>query len=65
MNFQTFSELAFSFSLTIDTIYQAMAFSLIMGLGGSSVRPSQHALNPMVIADSNIHGFLNQGNRRF
>jgi len=34
LNFQTFSELAFSFSLTFDTIYQAMAFSLIMGLVG-------------------------------
>jgi ABC-type lipoprotein release transport system permease subunit len=34
LNFQTFSELAFSFSLTFDTVYQAMAFSLIMGLVG-------------------------------
>ena len=34
MNFQTFSELAFSFSLTINIIYQSMAFSLIMGFVG-------------------------------
>ena len=34
MNFQTFSELAFSFSLTIKIIYQSMFFSLIMGFVG-------------------------------
>ncbi len=34
MNFQTFSELAFSFSLSIKIIYQAMVFSLIMGFVG-------------------------------
>ena len=34
MNFQTFSELAFSFTLTLDIVYQAMGFSLIMGLWG-------------------------------
>jgi putative ABC transport system permease protein len=35
LNFQTFSELAFSFTLTFEIIYQAMTFSLIMGfLGG-------------------------------
>jgi ABC-type antimicrobial peptide transport system permease subunit len=35
LNFQTFSELAFSFTLTFGIIYQAMTFSLIMGfLGG-------------------------------
>jgi ABC-type antimicrobial peptide transport system permease subunit len=34
MNFQTFSELAFSFTLTLDIVYQAMGFSLIMGLLG-------------------------------
>ena len=34
MNFQTFSELAFSFSLTIKIIYQSMVFSLIMGFVG-------------------------------
>lgn len=34
LNFQTFSELAFTFSLTFKIIYQALAFSLIMGLIG-------------------------------
>lgn len=34
MNFQTFSELAFSFTLTFDIFWQAMGFSLIMGLLG-------------------------------
>jgi len=34
MNFQTFSELAFSFSLTINIIYQSLVFSLIMGFVG-------------------------------
>lgn len=35
MNFQTFSELAFTFSLTFGIVYKSFAFSLIMGfLGG-------------------------------
>jgi putative ABC transport system permease protein len=34
VNFQTFSELAFKFSLTWRIILQAMAFSLVMGLIG-------------------------------
>ena len=34
MNFQTFSELAFSFSLTFDIVYRSMAFGLIMGFVG-------------------------------
>jgi len=34
LNFQTFSELAFSFSLTFEITYKAMAFSLIMGFVG-------------------------------
>lgn len=34
MNFQTFSELAFDFTLTFDIAYQAIAFSLLMGLVG-------------------------------
>jgi ABC-type antimicrobial peptide transport system permease subunit len=34
MNFQTFSELAFTFTLTFDIIYKAMVFSLIMGFIG-------------------------------
>ena len=34
LNFQTFSELAFTFSLTFGIVYKAMAFSLIMGFVG-------------------------------
>jgi putative ABC transport system permease protein len=34
MNWQTFSELAFSFSLTFEIAYEALLFSLIMGLVG-------------------------------
>jgi ABC-type lipoprotein release transport system permease subunit len=34
VNWQTFSELAFSFTLTPDIIVQSLAFSLIMGLVG-------------------------------
>lgn len=33
-NFQTFSELAFQFSLTPEIVYQALLFSLIMGFTG-------------------------------
>jgi len=34
MNFQTFSELAFTFSLTFEIVSEAMAFSLLMGFIG-------------------------------
>jgi ABC-type antimicrobial peptide transport system permease subunit len=34
MNFQTFSELAFTFTLTFEIFYKGLAFSLIMGLVG-------------------------------
>jgi ABC-type antimicrobial peptide transport system permease subunit len=34
LNFQTFSELAFRFTLTGDIIYKAMGFALGMGLMG-------------------------------
>jgi ABC-type antimicrobial peptide transport system permease subunit len=34
MNFQTFSELAFEFTLTFDIAWKAIAFSLIMGFVG-------------------------------
>ncbi len=34
LNFQTFSELAFSFSLTVEIIYSAMTFALVMGFVG-------------------------------
>jgi putative ABC transport system permease protein len=34
INFQTFSELAFKFSLTFEIIYQGIVFSLVMGFVG-------------------------------
>ncbi len=34
MNFQTFSELAFSFTLTPEIVYRALLFSLVMGFVG-------------------------------
>jgi len=34
VNFQTFSELAFSFTLTPDIVYKALIFSLVMGFVG-------------------------------
>lgn len=34
VNFQTFSELAFKFTLTVPIVLQAMAFALVMGLIG-------------------------------
>jgi putative ABC transport system permease protein len=34
MNFQTFSELAFSFSTTFEIVYKALVFSLVMGFVG-------------------------------
>lgn len=33
-NFQTFSELAFSFHLTFEIVYKSIAFSLVMGFAG-------------------------------
>ncbi len=37
LNFQTFSELAFSFTLTFEIAYKALLFSLIMGLAGGAL----------------------------
>ena len=50
MNFQTFSELAFSFTLTFDIIYKAILFSLIMGFTGG-VLPAIRA-SRMYIVDA-------------
>jgi ABC-type antimicrobial peptide transport system permease subunit len=36
-NFQTFSELAFSFALSAEIIYKAMGFSLFMGFAGGAL----------------------------
>ncbi|MDO9069114.1 MAG: ABC transporter permease [Deltaproteobacteria bacterium] len=37
MNWQTFSELAFSFTLTFDILYKSLIFSLIMGFIGGVI----------------------------
>lgn len=37
MNFQTFSELAFTFSLNFGIVYKSLAFSLIMGFIGGAL----------------------------
>jgi ABC-type antimicrobial peptide transport system permease subunit len=37
MNWQTFSELAFSFTLTFEIACKSLAFSIIMGLIGGVV----------------------------
>ncbi len=50
MNFQTFSELAFSFTLTFDIVWKAIAFALIMGFVGG-VLPAFRA-SRMNIVDS-------------
>jgi putative ABC transport system permease protein len=50
MNFQTFSELAFSFTLTFEIMYKAILFSLIMGLVGG-VLPAIRA-SRMYIVDA-------------
>jgi ABC-type antimicrobial peptide transport system permease subunit len=50
MNFQTFSELAFSFSLNSQIIYLGMAFALIMGFVGG-VLPAIRA-SRMIIVDA-------------
>jgi len=48
MNFQTFSELAFSFTLTFPIIFQSIAFSLIMGLLGG-VLPALRASRMKIV----------------
>lgn len=50
MNFQTFSELAFSFSLNSQIIYMGMAFALIMGFVGG-ILPAIRA-SRMIIVDA-------------
>ena len=48
MNFQTFSELAFSFTLTFEIIYRALIFSLVMGFVGG-VLPAVRASRMNII----------------
>ena len=50
MNFQTFSELAFRFTLTADIVWKALGFSLLMGLLGG-VLPAVRA-SRMEIVDA-------------
>ena len=50
MNFQTFSELAFNFSLNFQIIYMGMAFALVMGFVGG-VLPAIRA-SRMIIVDA-------------
>jgi len=48
MNFQTFSELAFEFTLTFDIAWKALAFSLIMGFIGG-VLPALRAARMNIV----------------
>jgi ABC-type antimicrobial peptide transport system permease subunit len=48
MNFQTFSELAFSFSLNFDIVSMGMAFSLVMGFVGGLL-PAVRASRMMIV----------------
>ncbi len=48
MNFYTFSELAFSFDMTLEIIYESLLFSLIMGLIGG-VLPSARAAHMNIV----------------
>jgi len=48
MNFQTFSELAFSFTLTPEIIYQSLLFALIMGFVGG-VLPAVRASRMQIV----------------
>jgi ABC-type antimicrobial peptide transport system permease subunit len=49
VNFQTFSELEFSFSLNFEIVYMALAFSLIMGFVGG-VLPAIRASRMNIVA---------------
>jgi putative ABC transport system permease protein len=50
MNFQTFSELAFSFDLSFTIGYQSMGFALIMGFAGGLLPAIRAARLPIVDA---------------
>jgi ABC-type antimicrobial peptide transport system permease subunit len=50
MNFQTFSELAFSFTLTFGIVWKGLGFSLVMGFVGG-VLPAIRA-SRMIIVDA-------------
>jgi ABC-type antimicrobial peptide transport system permease subunit len=48
MNFQTFSELAFEFTLSFEIVYKALVFSLVMGLVGG-VLPAARAARMNIV----------------
>jgi putative ABC transport system permease protein len=48
LNFQTFSELAFSFTLTFEIFYKSLLFSLIMGFVGG-VLPAFRAARKNIV----------------
>lgn len=48
VNFQTFSELAFKFSLTVDITVKAIVFALVMGLAGG-VLPALRAAHMNIV----------------
>ncbi|MGA2193025.1 MAG: FtsX-like permease family protein [Nitrospirota bacterium] len=48
MNWQTFSELAFTFTLTFEIVWKSMVFSLIMGFVGG-VLPALRAANMNIV----------------
>jgi putative ABC transport system permease protein len=50
MNFQTFSELAFSFALTFEIFWKSLLFSLVMGLVGGLLPAFQAARKNIVEA---------------
>ncbi len=48
MNWQTFAELAFSFTLTVDIAWKSLAFSLVMGFAGGFL-PSLRAARMNIV----------------
>ena len=48
INFQTFSELAFNFSLNFDIVFKALIFSLVMGFAGG-ILPAIRASGMVVV----------------
>jgi ABC-type antimicrobial peptide transport system permease subunit len=50
MNWQTFSELSFSFSMTLDIVWKSLLFSIIMGMVGGVLPSFRAAL--MAIVDA-------------
>jgi len=53
LNFQIFSELAFSFTLTFEIFYKSLLFSLIMGFVGG-VLPAFRAARKNIVEASRV-----------